>query len=1025
MKSKGIIFGLGCFIFYGLALTAYGQNKQKTVSGTVTDASTHRTLPGVNILLVGTTTGTATDLKGKYDITVPSRQDTLRFSFIGYVTQKVPINGRSHINIALQSKVITGKNLVVVGFEKQKRITLTGAISQITNPTKTLEKIPTPSLVNMLAGRLPGIITQQTSGEPGFDQASLLVRGKHTFVGESNAPLVLVDGVPRKMNEINPQEIQSFTVLKDASATAIYGSRGANGVILIRTKRGHTGKPQVTFRTTTGRLTALRLPDYIGGVKYAELENEANEHVGLGPVFTQKQIKLIGNQTEKFKWPNVDWVNTILKKHTFQNIDNLTISGGSDKLQYFANVEFLRKGGLFKHDNLKQYRANELLKRYNLRLNVTAHLSKNFKMYIGLAGQIQRGHYPGVGSPTIFEGLKKTTPIEYTKVNPDGSVAGGPSFKDLNPWGLVTQSGFSQHQRNRLQSTLKATWDLSSLITKGLSVSGKFAYDHHLYSGINHTITYELKQFLGFGPNDKAQYHVVREGQPIGFAPFTVTDIRFFYLQGKLHYHRTFFKNHDFDALLVFRQHKHESIQAPNRIAALPFRNRGLSGRLTYSYKNTYIGAFDFGYTGSENFAPGHRYGFFPSASVGWVVSNQKFWNVPFISLLKIRGSWGAVGNDQIGGRRFLYLGTAINNPPFSNYFFGIDQQNFPGFTEGQIGNPSVTWETSYKEDIGLHIKFLQDLVSLEVDVFHELRKNILLPESAIPSVTGVAGSTPFANIGRVKNRGLDAVLKINHTTPGGLFYRFKSTFTFAHNVRLKTNQAPQLFSYQNAVGHALRAPLGLKAIGFFKNEQDIKESPEQEFGPVHPGDIKYEDVNGDGVVNGFDSIFLNGYPDTPEITYGFGGTIALKGVSFSIFFSGASRVDYFMQGPSIYPFQRGPGTYNILTYYYNNRWTKETKNTAKFPAVTPNNNTNNFRPSSTYLENGSYLRLKTAQIAYTLPVKITQELHIQSAKFFLNGTNLAVWSPVKYTNPEDVADNGTGFYPLQRGVNVGLQIKF
>jgi TonB-linked SusC/RagA family outer membrane protein len=1029
MKSKALIFGLGCFIFFGIAFTAYGQNK--TVSGTVKDASTEKPLPGVNILLMGTTTGTATDIDGKYKITVPSLQDTLRFSFIGYATQKISINGQTHIDIALQSKVISGKNLVVVGYGNQKKISVTGSVSELKSPTQKLEKIPSPSLTNMLAGQIPGIITRQSSGEPGYDQAQIFIRGLSTF--GNNSPLILVDGVQRSMDNIDPEAIQSFTILKDASATAVYGARGANGVILIKTKRGHAGKPQVTFRTDVGRLTALRMPDYIGGVKYAELVNEANTNVGLSPVYSASQIQKIKDQSEPYLYPNVDWTDLILKPHTFQSLNHLSVSGGSSNMQYYVNLGFTRKGGIYRHDNLKDYRANDLIKKYNFRTNINANLSQDLSVFVGVAGIIQDGHYPGTGAPAIFNSLKITTPIEYPPTNPDGSIAGGPSYKGNNPWGLVTQSGYSDQVRHTEESTLKAKWDLSSLVTKGLSINAKLAYDIYNISGINHYITFGLKQYEGKDANGNDKYNVVRQGQPIGYQPWTTSNTRQLYLQGSLRYKRTFLGKHEIGGMLLFNQRNYFQQSAANAIDALPYRNRGLSGRATYSYEDRYLAEFDFGYTGSENFAPGKRYGFFPSISAGWVISNEKFFNVPFVSLFKLRGSWGEVGNDQIGGRRFLYLGSVSKNT--NKYWFGKSQQEFDGDDEGQIGNPDVTWETAIKRDIGLNIQFLEDKVSLQVDAFSQLRENILMQRNAIPLTTGYfPWVIPYANVGRVRDKGLDGRLKIQNTSSGGFYYSFRGNFTFAHNTILRSNQPPHQYSYQDNVGHPLDAPYGLRVIGFFKNQQDIDQSPKQEFvSTLYPGDIKYEDVNGDGVVNGFDRVFLNGYPRTPEITFGFGGAVAWKGFQFSVFFTGAARTSLFLSGPSIYPFQRGPNTYNIRKVYYNNRWTPETKKAAEFPAVTPGDNKNNFRRSSVYLRNAGFLRLQSAGIAYTLPVKISQKLGMSSLKFFINGSKLLTFDHIKFEDPaagvlsqyDNDPNDGTAGYPLQRGVDVGLQIKF
>lgn len=997
-----------------------GLAQKITVKGTVTDAQTDEPLPGANVVLKGTTTGTSTDENGKYELVIPSTDDTLVVSYIGYQTRTVPIRGREIINISLKPQEIVGENLVIIGYGEQEKISITGAVTHLEAPDQKLGKISQPSVVNMLAGQIPGIITRQSSGEPGYSAAQIFIRGKSSF--HNNHPLVLVNGVPRGMNSINPYSIKSITVLKDASATAVYGARGANGVILIKTKRGQPGKPHVTFRTEAGRLTALRLPNYIGAVEYAKLVNEANTRVGLNPIYTSQEMQLFKNGSKPYLYPSVDWVDKVLKKQTFQSINNLSVSGGGESIQYYINLAFTTKEGIYEESSLNNYKTNATTKRYNFRANITADLSENLSMFLGLGGIIFAGHYPNQSSQ-IFRSLKISTPIQYPVTNPDGSIAGGPSYKSQNPWGVVTQSGYVTQEKHTVQSTLRATWDLSSLVTKGLSLEGQFAYDYYNFAGINRYITFPLKLYLGKGPNGEDQYKVVREGKPMGYDPWTNTNNRTFHFQASLKYDRTFLGKHDVGAMLVLNQRNHMRMAAGSSIEGLPYRDRGLSGRLTYGYDERYMVAFNFGYTGSENFAEGQRYGFFPSFSAGWIVSNEEFWNVPFISFLKLRASWGQVGNDNIGGERFLYLSTVSKNA--NNYWFGATQQWYSGFDEGAIGNAGVTWETSIKKNIGLNIRFWEDKITLQANFFSELRKNILLQRQSIPRVTGFfPWIIPYANLGRVRNQGFDGQLKIQNSTSGGLYYSFRANFTYAHNEVLKNDEPPKKYAYQSAIGHSLGAPFGLKALGFFDSREEIKKSPEQAFSSMlRPGDIRYADINGDGVVDAYDRIYLDGYSRTPEIMFGLGGAVAWKGFEFSVFFTGATHTSLFLQNESIWPFLRGPGTYNILEEYYNNRWTPETKKTAEYPAVIPGQSTNNFRRSSIYMKDASYIRWKSATLGYTLPVEITQKLGMSSLKFYINATNIITFDYIDFMNPE--TNSGTGFYPLQRGIMFGMKFEF
>ncbi len=1002
--------------------------------GTVTDEQ-RKPIPGASVKVsTSETKGAATDLSGNFMIEMHSTTDTLEISFVGYITQKVVPGAQRNIAVTLYVDEVAQKmnEVVVVGYGTQKKITLTGAVSSVS--TEDLQRVAAPSLSNAIAGRLPGIITRQSSGEPGYDQAQVFIRGVASFSG-SNSPLVLVDGVrDRDMNNITPEEIESFTILKDASATAVYGVRGANGVILINTKKGKTGKPAVKLRSEAAQLTALRMPEYIDGYEYASLLNEAQRHIGMTNVsYTEEDLQKYKDGSDPYLHPNVDWTNTILKKHTYQTIHNLSISGGSEMVRYYTNVGFLMQSGLYREDGLNEFNTNANVKRYNFRSNIDVKLSQTFSVTVGLGAIIQNGHYPGSGAPNIFSALGVISPIQYPVKNPDGSVAGGASYLGRNPYALVTQSGYSDQARHTLQSTLAAKWDLSNLITKGLSLNGRFAYDYYNFSGIDRIRNYEIRQYLGKDPvSEEDRYAVVREGGTLGFSKFVADNDRKSYIEGSLNYQRTFANKHDINGLFLFNQKEDSYLAAASSIGALPYRSRGYAGRASYAYDNRYLLEFNIGVNGSEQFPPEKRYGFFPSVSAGWVLSNEKFWDISWINQFKIRGSYGTVGNDQIGGTRFLYLTRITKNA--NTAWFGSSQQGYSGYDEGQIGVTDVTWESSLKRNIGLDIE-LFDVVSLQVDAFDEKRTGMLIRRGTIPYVAGYfSWIIPYGNLGESRNHGVDASLKIqNKPAANGVYYSFIGNFTYAHNEILE-NDTPlrEGVPYQSAIGHSIGAPYGLQAIGLFKDQADIDQSPLQQFSSVvYPGDIKFMDVNGDGVINADDYIFLEGHPRTPEIIYGFGGTVAWKGVDLSVFFQGAARTSIFTVGPSLYPFLRGPGSYNILREYYDNRWTPENTD-ARYPAATPANNSNNFQYSSQYLRDASYLRLKNAEIGYTLPDLFVKKYKFTGIRAFINGTNLLTFDKLKFLDPE--SNNGTnigldgdnlGLYPLQRTLNFGLQITF
>lgn len=1021
-----------------VSLTAYQRDTVPRSSwvlyGTVTD-ELRKPIPGASVKIVSSNTrGTFADLSGNFMMEISSGSDTLEVSNVGYITQKAVPGVQKSITIVLQVDEVAQKmnEVVVVGYGTQKKLTMTGAVSGVS--TEDIQRVAVPSISNAIGGRLPGIITRQSSGEPGYDQAQVFIRGVASFSG-SNGPLVLVDGVrDRDMNNITPEEIESFTILKDASATAVYGVSGANGVILINTKKGKIGKPVVKLRSEAAQLSALRLPEYINGYEYASLLNEAQRHIGMPNVsYSDEDLQKYLDGSDPYLHPNVDWTNTILKKHTYQTINNLSISGGSEMVRYYTNVGFLMQSGLYKQDGLNKFNTNSSVKRYNFRSNIDVKLSQAFSVVVGLGAIIQNGHYPGASAPDIFSALGVISPIQYPVLNPDGSVAGGASYLGRNPYALVTQSGYSDQARHTLQSTLAAKWDLSKLITKGLSINGRFAYDYFNFSGIDRRRTYEIRQYLGKDPlTEEDRYAVVREGGTLGFSKFTSSNDRKLYLEGSLNYQRIFAGSHDISGLLLFNQKEDTYLAAGSSINALPYRSRGYAGRVSYAFDNRYLLEFNIGVNGSEQFPPQKRYGYFPSVSAGWVVSNEQFWNVDWINQLKIRGSYGKVGNDQIGGTRFLYLTRVTKDA--NTAWFGSSQQAYRGYDEGQIGVTDVTWESSLKQNIGLDVEFLK-VVSLQVDAFSEKRTGMLIRRGTIPLVAGYfPWIIPYGNLGESKIHGVDASLKIqNRPAENQIYYSFIGNFTYAHNEVLENDQPlREGVPYQSAIGHSIGAPYGLKAIGFFKDQADIDQSPLQQFSSiVYPGDIKYMDVNGDGVINADDYIYLNGHPRTPEIVYGFGGTVAWKGVDLSMFFQGAARTSIFTVGPSIYPFLRGPGSYNILKEYYDNRWTPENTD-ARYPAATPANNSNNFQYSSQYLRDASYLRLKNAEVGYTVSELVLSRYKIKGLRIFVNGTNLLTFDKLKFLDPE--SNNGTnigldadnlGGYPMQRSVNVGLQINF
>jgi TonB-linked SusC/RagA family outer membrane protein len=957
-------------------------------------------------------------MDGNYNVNVSGKSSELVFSYLGFETVEEKVGNRRMINVIMKESVGELEELVVVGYGTQKKISVVGSISNVS--TNDIKRIATPSLSNTLGGQLAGIVTRQSSGEPGYDQAAVYIRGLGTWV--NRAPLVLVDGIERDMNTINTEEIESFSILKDASATAVYGVRGANGVILITTKQGQIGKPKISFRSEYAVMTGLRYPDYINSFEYANLVNEGRSNVGANAAYTPDELQMFADGSSPYLYPDVDWVNEILRKNTTQTINNLNITGGNEIARYFVNVGYTQQSGLYKEDNLNKYGTNPDVKRYNFRSRVDINLAKSLSAELGVGGIIQQRNFPGRSSGAIWDALRKTPPLAFPKTNPDGTIAGVMSYLGSNPWGIISQTGYETQDWNTLQGTFSAKWDLSSLVTKGLSINGRFAYDHAYYGFMQRFKDFEVKQYIGEDTEGNDIYQVHREGTALGYQVNNSAN-RAIYYETALNYDRTFGR-HTAAGMLLFNRRDYVDITAGTSTANLPFRRQGLAGRFTYDFDNSYLAEFNFGYNGSEQFAPGKRYGFFPSLSLGWVPSNESFWSKEsFFSFLKLRASVGQVGNDAVGGNRFMYLTNM--NKGIGGYWFGENQMGYGGMAEGRIGYPDLTWETATKTNIGFDLHLLNDIISWQVDAFMEQRDGILLARESVPVLTGMGSIVPYGNLGKVKNQGIETMLEVHHQTATGLFYSFRGNFSFATNKILANDDPEKLWAYQSAIGKRIDQPFGLVALGFFKDQEDVDNSPVQNFQSiVRPGDIKYQDVNHDGQIDVYDEVAI-GYPRMPEIMYGFGGTLAYKGFDVSAFFSGAARTSFFLEGETAYPFTEGEGSINVLKEYYDNRYIPgaEDNSNAKYPAVINGKSPNNYRRSTLWMQDGSYIRLKSAEVGYTVDKNLTKRINIAEVRLFVNGQNLLTFDKIKILDPE--SNNGTGSYPISRAINCGIQVNF
>ena len=1005
-----------CISCIFLQETANAQDDGR-VSGLIVDIE-GTPMAGTTVMVKSRNIGTVTDAEGFYSLEGVEPGDIITYDFLGYIPQEMEFDGKETHNIVMRMSSQYLDDVVVVGYGKQKKVSVTGALSQV--QPRNLESKPAVTLSTTLGGAIPGIITRQSTGEPGNDYATIYIRGMATW--QDKTPLIMVDGVERDINLLNPQEIESFTVLKDASATAVYGVRGANGVILINTKKGVMGKPKVVFRTEHAVLQGLRFPQYINGYEFASLMNEAvaNATGGTGtPAWNADELQMYKDHSDPYLYPDVNWVDEILNKTAYQTVNNLNISGGNETIRYFMNVGYTSQGGLFKEDPQYKYDTNSRSDRYNFRATTDVNLAKSLVFSMSIGAIFQDKTYPGTDSGTIFAQMRQNSPISMPKTNPDGTPGSGASAVILNPWALSTQSGYSKQFITTIQSTANLNWDLSGLVTKGLSIAAKFSYDMYYANYVSRHVSYGMKRYMGKDEFGNDAYNLIREQGSMEYA-VTNNANRAYYWDVSVNYSRAF-GDHNVAAMLIFNRRDYKDLTASSSMYNLPYRRQGLAGRVTYDWQHRYMAEINFGYNGSENFRPGRRYGFFPSISLGWMLTNEPYipQAVKDVMSFKLRGSYGVAGNDQIGGDRFLYISTVNYG---NGAYFGSTQQYLSGIYEGKVG-ADVTWEKAYKLDIGFDMRFFKDALSIQVDYFNEDRNDILLSRGTIPIVTGITAST-YANLGRVNNHGVDAMVEWKQQTASGFYWSLYGNFTYAHNTIIEDDTPKPKWAYQDSRGTSIDQSFGYVAVGIFRDEEDIRNSPQQKLAStVRPGDIKYKDLNGDGVIDPYDRTYI-GNPRTPEIMYGFGIALAYKGWDLSLGFTGAGKTSMFLTSEDMWPFSLEYPRYNVSREYYDHRWVAGADNSdAKYPAVINGNSPNNYVVSTLYMRDASYLKLKNAEIGYTIPEKVVKAVGLESVRVFVNGLNLLCFDKIKIVDPE--VDSGTGNYPQQRAFNIGFQINF
>ncbi|HBG40984.1 MAG TPA: SusC/RagA family TonB-linked outer membrane protein [Porphyromonadaceae bacterium] len=988
------------------------QQQKKAILGTVLDIS-GAPIIGVNVVEKNTTNGTVTDIDGKFSLYVAD-DAVIQFSFIGFFSKEVSTLNKTSFNIILEEDTESLDEVVVVGFGTQKKVSVVGA--QSTVKAKSLQ-LPVANLTNALAGRISGIVSVQRTSEPGFDDAEIWIRGISTFSQGLSAPLILVDGTPRKMANVDPEDIESFTVLKDASATAVYGVRGANGVVIIKTKNGEPGRPKFNFRYYEGITQFTKLPEFADGITYMRMSNEALTNRGATPLYSEDRIQKTIEGSDPYLYPNVDWMDALFRDYGHQRRGNLNISGGADKATYYVGLSYFDESGLYKQDDLVDYNQQVGYKRYNLTSNLKIAASKTTNIDLGISGYLANANYPGSGQGTIFENAWIVTPVIHPIKYENGSIADQRSGGLTNPYGHLTQTGYANQWRNQLYSNLRVTQDLP-FITQGLSATAMFSFDVYNYTSMRRTKVPDTYLATGRDENGEMQYEQTRVGERfLKFARSSQGE-RTIYLEGALNYNRSFDK-HTTTAMLLFNKSDLLNSQAGDLITSLPYRYLGLSGRATYNYDNKYFGEFNFGYNGSENFDPSHQFGFFPSIGLAWVFSEEKFFeNVqPYLPLAKLRFSHGKVGNSNISGRRFAYIST-INST--TGYNFGKDRNNsFDGYNIGEYG-VNVTWETSTKTNLGLDLQTKNNELIFQFDVFKEYREGIFLRRANIPSYAGILNA-PYGNLGIIENKGFDGSFtyskKINDFS-----FQVLGNLTFNRNKVIENDQPEPLYPWLDQRGKKVSQRFGLRALGLFESEDEIKNGPLHP-GTVNPGDIKFQDVNGDGKIDDYDKVAI-GYGTVPELVYGFGITLTYKNLSLSSLFQGVGNVDILMNGEGVMPFSNSMSRGNLLSNI-EDRWTIDNpRQDAFYPRLSDGSPNSNYVTSTWWLKNGRYLRLKDLQLTYNLPKRMIKQLHVSNANIFFAGYNLLTWSPFKFWDVELGDGRGTR-YPNTKMYSVGININF
>ncbi|MBP5689485.1 MAG: TonB-dependent receptor [Bacteroidales bacterium] len=1018
-QTKVLIALLAVFAF-GVAFSPSADAQKREITGTVVD-ETGDPVPGAAVMLKGSTSGVMTDLDGAFSIRV-GENDILVVSFLGYQDVEVPVKGQNTVSIALEPLANVLEEVVKVAYGTQRKASVIGSITSV--ETQQLQA-PIGQLSTGLAGKLAGVVAMQRTGEPGAS-AEFWIRGVNTF-GDNKVttPLILVDGVERSMDMVDVEDIASFSILKDATATALYGVRGGNGIVLITTRRGSESAPKVSVKFQSGMTSPTKLPEMATAGQFIDYLNTLYLANGDDPAISDYERRMYLSGADPDLYPNVDWIKTIFKDRAMTANVNVNVTGGTRRVRYYAGGSYYFEDGIFNVENNDRYNAQMNFRKFNFRTNVDIDITESTTLGMDLSTQFTMKNQPGAGLGDIYSYTLQNTPIGFPTIFSDGTFS-NPRVGS-NPYNMINNMGYVTNNTTNAQSTIALTQDFGEMITEGLKAKIQVSWDARNTSAVSRTILPKLYYTEGRDADGNIVY--LEQNSTAGYINLSAagnSGQTVLNVETSAVYERSFASAHRVSGMFMYYLRNRTNTSPGDYWGSFAYKSMGIAGRATYSYKDRYFGEFNFGYNGSENFSPGHRFGFFPSGAIGYMISNEPFW-APiknWFSLLKFKASIGMVGSDSIGGSRRYGYNTTMNTSAAGASWGSRGPNYVTGITTGEIGNPNIEWETIIKRNLGVEANFFNDAVRFQLDYFRDNRDGIFIRRESLPSAVGI-NVQQYVNIGQMLNQGFDASLQLDYTFPSGLSLSARGNYTFCRNRILYDDKPSQVWAYKNTAMFASGQQRGLIAEGLFMTQEEIDAWPTQTFGPVEPGDIKYRDINGDGKVDADDYVPI-GYGVMPEINYGFGFSLNYRGWDASVFFSGVGHVTRIISGNNLY----GGAASNALVQgqifadVAERSWSVTHLADAEYPRFSLAVPANNIVPSTYWQKDMSFMRLKNAEIGYTFPKKWMQKLGLSTVRIYAQGANLLTLSKFKLWDPELSSSYGN-VYPLTKNVSLGLNINF